>query len=172
MWSHRYLLLTLLSIGFGFGCQKPTAPPPATNLTSSGPTQAQPKLPTLKLYLGTQEIVAEIARTAVQLQTGMMFRKEMGENEGMLFVFPRPHQASFYMRNTLLPLAGAYIDSEGTILEIHAMKPLDETSITAGTDQVRFVLEMRDGWFDRHSISTGTVIRAQQGSLSQVFFGN
>ena len=171
MWAHRYLPLGLVWVWFGFGCQKPAVAPAAgTDPALGGPTQAQPRLPTLKLYLGTQEVVAEIARTPIQLQTGMMFRKEMGENEGMLFIFAQPHQASFYMRNTLLPLSGAYLDSDGAILEIHAMKPLDETSIPAATDQVRFVLEMREGWFDRHGIRTGTVVRAQQGSLLRVFF--
>ena len=89
----------------------------------------------------------------------------------MLFVFSRPRRASFYMRNTLLPLSCAYIGSDGTILEIHDMKPLDETPIVASTDQVQYVLEVNQGWFKRHGVSVGTVASTEKGPLRKIFFG-
>src|SRR5262245_26187096 len=79
------------------------------------PTRAQPKLTTMKLYVGAEIITAELAVTEVQVGTGMMFRTSMAESDGMLFVFARPHRTSFYMRNTTVPLTAAYIDPEGTI---------------------------------------------------------
>jgi uncharacterized membrane protein (UPF0127 family) len=133
--------------------------------------QPQAKLATIKLWIGPKEVIAEQAMTPTQIQTGMMFRKEMGENEGMLFVFAGTLQASFWMRNTLIPLTCAYIDSAGTILEIHDMKPLDETPIQAATDQVQYVLEMRQGWFQRNQIGVGTVMRTERGSLAETYFG-
>jgi len=90
--------------------------------------------------------------------------------EGMLFVFSQPHRAQFWMRNTLLPLSCAYIDSEGTILELHDMKPRDETPIPAASDQVQYVLEMNKGWFERHNVTPGMLINTERGSLSQTFF--
>jgi uncharacterized protein len=131
---------------------------------------AQPKLTTMKLWIGAQELSAELALTHTQVSTGMMHRKEMGTNEGMLFVFERPHRASFYMRNTLIPLSAAYIDGEGTILEIHDLKPLDETPVEANSDKVQYVLETPQGWFKRNSIAIGTVIRTERGSLQEAFF--
>lgn len=130
---------------------------------------AQPKLPTLKLFVGNQEIAAEAALTTTQIATGMMFRKEMGTNEGMLFVFGRPHRVSFYMKNTLIPLSAAYLDADGTILEIVDLKPLDETPIEAKSDQVVFVLEMNQGWFKRNKIGAGAVLRSEFGSLGEAF---
>ena len=124
----------------------------------------------MKLWLGSQEVVAELALSLPQIMTGMMFRKEMAENEGMLFVFGRAHRAAFYMRNTLIPLSGAYIDSQGTILEIHDMKPLDETPIEARTDNIQYVLEMKHGWFERNKVSTNSVIRTEFGSMPDTFF--
>jgi uncharacterized membrane protein (UPF0127 family) len=110
--------------------------------------------------------------TADQVQTGMMFRKEMGENEGMLFIFPQPMRTSFWMRNTLIPLSCAYIDSAGVILETHEMKPLDETPILAAPEsQVQYVLEMPGGWFARNNIGPGTVVRTERGSLADTYFG-
>ena len=95
----------------------------------------------------------------------------MAEDEAMLFVFPKPRRASFYMRNTILPLSCAYIGSDGAILEIHDMKPLDETPIVASTDQVQYVLEVNQGWFKRHGVSVGTVVSTEKGTLRKTFFG-
>lgn len=167
---YRYGIIWLLAGWLFLGCR------PAENLrlpdsAPPGPTQAQPKLPTVRLWLGTEEMVTEIARHPIEIQTGMMFREQMAENESMLFIFAFPHRAAFWMRNTVLPLSCAYLDSEGVILEIHDLKPRDETPIEAETDRVRYVLETRQGWFDRHKIKTGTVIRAEKGSLEDTFFG-
>jgi hypothetical protein len=129
---------------------------------------AQAKLPTIKLWLGNQELDAEVARTAMELQTGMMFRTNLAENEAMLFVFPRPHRASFYMRNTTLALTGAYIDPEGTVLELHEFKPLNETPVDAATDRVQYVLETRVGWFQRHQLGVGVVVRTPYGALHEL----
>jgi uncharacterized membrane protein (UPF0127 family) len=165
-----WLLSMLLSLGLAaVGCRKPSpavpAPDPAGHLN-----QAQPRLPAIKLWAGTNALTTEIARTQTQVMTGMMFRESMEENEAMLFVFPYPHQASFYMKNTLLPLSCAYLDNDGTILEIHDLQPQNETAVPAATDRIRFVLETKQGWFQRHQVNIGTVISTEHGSLLQTFF--
>jgi hypothetical protein len=166
------VVIAALALGWaaGTGCQRPDSTAAPASVRNEPPMRAQPKLATVKLWLGGEEMIAEVARTAGQIRTGMMFRAEMAENEGMIFVFPQPHQASFYMRNTILPLSCAYIDSQGAILEIHDMKPRDETPIPAATDRVRYVLETRQGWFERHGIGVGTVLRTEQGTLEETFF--
>ncbi len=168
-----YLIVSWLGLGLVSGCQKaaPSAPAAAPNIDNT-PTAAQTKLPTVKLWLGDQEMVAEIANSPRARETGMMFRKEMAENEGMLFVFQQPYRGSFYMRNTYLPLSGAYLDRDGVIQEIHDMKPLDETPIEASSDQIQFVLETRQGWFARHQVKVGSVVRTERGSLMETFFGH
>ena len=133
--------------------------------------QAQPKLRVIRLWLGTNELKAEVARSASEIATGMMHRTKMAENEAMLFVFFRPRRAAFYMRNTILPLSCAYIGSDGAILEIHDMKPLDETPIVASTDQVQYVLEVNQGWFKREGVNVGTVVSTEKGPLRKIFFG-
>ena len=154
----------------------PPSPEPANpnSLPLSNPAysnQDQPKLPVIRLWLGANELKAEVAQSASEIATGMMHRTKMAENEAMLFVFSRPRRASFYMRNTILPLSCAYIGSDGTILEIHDMKPLDETPIVASTDQVQYVLEVNQGWFRSHSVRIGTVVSTEKGTLRKIFFG-
>ena len=171
-----FIALLLASTGCNHQAEAPSSANPArTNAAPSAVPEAkkpQAKLQTMKLYLGPQEITAELAVTLPQITTGMMFRTNMAEMEGMLFVFGRPHQAQFWMRNTLLPLSCAYIDPEGTILELHDMKPLDETGIPARTDQIQYVLEMKQGWFQRNNVNTGAVVRTPRGTLQQTFFGH
>jgi len=133
--------------------------------------QAQPKLRTVNLWLGSNELATEIAASQTEIATGMMHRTEMAENEAMIFVFLRPFRASFYMRNTVLPLSCAYIDGNGEILEIRDMKPLDESPIVAASDQVQYVLEVNQGWFKRHNVQPGTIVSGEKGSLQKIFFG-
>ena len=141
------------------------SPRPPVPATIWSPTSAQARLPSVKLWLGSQELICEVAREPVQLATGMMFRTNMATNEAMLFLLPAPQQASFYMRNTLIPLSCAYMDEEGAILETHDMKPKDETPILSATSNIQFVLEVNQGWFEKKHIGPGTLVRTEKGTL-------
>ena len=122
------LLVALVPLA---GCTKTGSTPAASSGSETDPVQghllhAQPKLPTIKVWLGDQELIAEIARQPVEIATGMMFRTNMLENEAMLFVFPDIKSRSFYMRNCVVPLSAAYISPDGEILEIIQLQPHDE----------------------------------------------
>jgi uncharacterized membrane protein (UPF0127 family) len=153
----------------GVGCNKP-APAPAVN--PNLPTQAQPKLDTMKLWLGGGQIDAELALTPLEQQTGMMFRTQLPEQDGMLFVFQVPDRASFWMMNCPLPLSAAYIDPDGVIVEIHDLQPQNTNVVVAATDRIQFVLETSQGWFLRHNVNTGAVVRTEHGSLYETFLQN
>ncbi len=138
-------------------------------ISVSDPTEAQPKLQTVKLWIGAEQMDAEMCVTPRQIQTGMMFRKTMGDNDGMLFNLGYSEQAAFWMKNCFVPLSVAYIDPEGVIVEIHPLQPQDTNSVFSATNNVRFALETPQGWFDKHNIKPGTVIRSERGSLKQTF---
>ncbi len=132
---------------------------------------ALPKLPTVKLRLGEHELVAEIARKPVEIATGMMFRTNLNENEGMLFVFSAPGPKNFYGRNCLIPLSVAFIAPDGTLLQTTDLQPGDEKGVRSWSSNVQFVLEVRQGWFDRHGIRPGAVVITEKGTLLRTFFG-
>jgi uncharacterized protein len=115
------------------------------------------KLPAIKLNAGIHNIQAEVAQTPDQRSQGLMFRKDMGANEGMLFVFEQPAVQCFWMKNTHLPLSAAFIDDAGTVVNIADMRPLSEQS-HCSTKPVRFVLEMNQGWFAKRGIGPGAMI--------------
>jgi hypothetical protein len=131
---------------------------------AAGPAAAQagpqPKLPTVRLTAGMHVIQAEIAATPMQQQIGMMMRREMGANEGMLFVNAEPGVRCFWMRNTLIPLSAAFVGDDGTIVNIADMQPQTDDS-HCSTKPVRFVLEMRQGWFDKRGIKPGSRLRGK-----------
>jgi uncharacterized protein len=130
---------------------------------------AQPRLPTLKVWLGPHELTAEVARAPRERETGMMFRTNIAENEGMLFVFPRPGQVGFWMKNVPIPLSCAYIDPDGVILELHDLEPLKEETVNSRSYRIQYVLETARGWFERQGVGTGTVVRTERGTLQETF---
>jgi uncharacterized membrane protein (UPF0127 family) len=136
------------------------------------PTRAQPKLQTMKLYIGSQEMTAELALTTQQIRTGMMFRTSMDENGGMLFALPYTERASFWMKHCPYPLSAAYIDPEGIIQEIHDLEPFNTNAVVAASDNIRFVLETPRGWFEKHNIKPGVLIATERGPLLKTFFPN
>lgn len=155
------------------GCTKPAEQPrpaPEIDPLRGHLLHAQPKLPTIKVWLGDQELITEIARTPVQIATGMMFRTNMAENAAMFFVFRDAQPRSFYMRNCVVPLSAAYIAPDGTVLEVINLQPGDERGVESRSDNIQFVLEVPQGWFSRHNISPGAVVRTERGSLRETFF--
>jgi uncharacterized protein len=117
-------------------------------------------LPTTPITAGMRVIQAELAITPDQQQAGMMFRTEMGELEGMLFVNDSPGVRCFWMRNTLIPLSIAFIADDGTIVNVAEMQAKSDAS-HCSAKPVRFALEMRKGWFDKHGIKPGFQLRGK-----------
>jgi uncharacterized protein len=120
----------------------------------SGP---QPTLPTARLTAGMHIITAEFATTSQSRTVGMMFREKTAPNHGMLFVFETKAQECFWMSNTPLPLSIAFIEDDGTILQINDMAPKNET-LHCSQRPVRFALEMEQGWFARKGLAVGSKI--------------
>jgi uncharacterized protein len=116
--------------------------------------EAQMNLPHVKLSAGMHQIDAQVALTPEQREVGLMFRKEMPQHEGMLFVFERPSVQCFWMMNTLLPLSAAFVADGGTIVTLADMKPLT-TDSHCSDKPVRFVLEMNQGWFAKKGVKPG-----------------
>lgn len=163
------LLATLLAVT---GCQQSpaTASPEKADSAATPAGRPQPKLPTMKLWLGAHEISAELATTPKQHETGMMFRTNMGTMEGMLFIFQWPEQRAFWMKNTLVPLDVAYIDPAGIIREIHPLHPLNENPVPSETADIQYVLEMKQGWFAGQNVGVGMEIRTEKGTFRDTFF--
>ena len=121
-------------------------------------TWAQPTpqmdLPHVTMQAGMYRIDAQVAMNERQREIGLMFRTEMPQPEGMLFVFEQPAVQCFWMKNTVLPLTAAFVAEDGRIVNLADMKP-QTTDSHCSTEPVRFVLEMNQGWFARKGIKAG-----------------
>ncbi len=116
--------------------------------------QAQLNLPRTILSAGIHQIDAQVARTAEEHAIGLMFRKEMPPNEGMLFVFNAPSKQCFWMKNTLLALTAAFVADDGTVVNLEDMQA-NTTESHCSTKPVRYVLEVNQGWFTKKGIKAG-----------------
>jgi uncharacterized protein len=111
---------------------------------------------------GVQRFSVEVADTAAERAKGLMLRKHMPSSSGMLFVYPAPTHAVFWMKNTLIPLDMIFADSTGLVTSVHSNAIVeDETPIDGGTE-VKFVLEINAGLAKRMGISQGAQMRAEQ----------
>jgi len=120
-----------------------------------GPTASQsPQLPTVKLNFGIHLVTAELADNDASRMRGLMFRERLAPNHGMLFVFEARAVHCMWMRNTLIPLSVAFIDDDGSIVNIEDMQPKTETSHCAARP-VRYALEMDKGWFAQRGLKAG-----------------
>jgi uncharacterized membrane protein (UPF0127 family) len=115
----------------------------------------QLQLPRVTLSAGMHLINAQVAATPQQRAVGLMFRKEMPVNEGMLFTFEQASEQCFWMKNTLLPLTAAFVADDGTIVNLADMQPQSLES-HCSSKPVRFVLEMNQGWFDKRGLKAGS----------------
>lgn len=110
------------------------------------------------LTLGGHQVEVQLAITSAEKERGLMQRKSLGENEGMLFIYNQPRTMSFWMRNTHIPLDIGYFSDEGILLEIHPLFPHDEKLVGSHSDAVQYALEMNQGWFSTNGIRPGAGI--------------
>ena len=122
--------------------------------TSPVAAQQPQQLPMVSLSAGMHNVQAQVAASPDQRQIGLMYRREMPTNEGMLFVFEEASRQCFWMRNTLLPLSIAFVADDGTIVNLADMKPMTEDP-HCSSKPVRYALEMNAGWFAKHGIGPG-----------------
>lgn len=112
------------------------------------------QLPETSLQFGDEKLYVDIAATDRERQRGMMSRTELGESEGLLFIFPDAGKKCLWMRSTPLPLSAAFVDSEGYVLNIEKMQPESE-DIHCSEGNAKYAVETHQGWFERRGVNVG-----------------
>ena len=169
-WTVLLALSALLLACNGAGATSGSAPPPVQTETKQ-PARPRPQgSPQPELPKGVVEferaapraplsVQVEVASTDEQRQMGRMFREELGEFEGMLFIFPDERHNSFWMRNTLLPLDMFFIDSKWTVVGVvENAEPLTESPRQVD-GRSQYVLEVNAGFAKRHGFGAGAKLR-------------
>jgi len=144
---HFLLLFAAASFGLLTGCGNKAKPAPE-------PKSVQDHF---VVTVGGQAVQMQLALLPHEMQQGLMFRKSLGPEEGMIFLYDRPQQMSFWMRNTEIPLDIGYFDADGKLKEVYNLLPHDERPIQSlGLRQ--FALEMNQGWYRTHGLKAGDAI--------------
>lgn len=123
----------------------------------------RPAAGTAWVVFGADTVVAEVARTEEERADGLMYREELGEDRGMLFIFPDNVARSFWMQNTYIPLDIAFMDPSFRIVDIQQMEPMT-TDAHMSRGPAMYALEVNQGWFQAHGV--------QVGATARVTFGN
>jgi uncharacterized membrane protein (UPF0127 family) len=121
------------------------------------PVGADPLL-TYPLKIKGHSARVEVAVTEEEKRSGFMFRRSLGENSGMIFVYENEGRWAMWMKNTYVPLSVAFIDRSGRILNIEDMQPLTEDTHQAA-GPAKYALEMNQGWFAKRGIGQGDKVR-------------
>ena len=124
----------------------------------SGPgADAPPKLVSdwFAIKVGDRTVQMQLAINSAEMEYGLMGRRELGRDQGMLFVYGSPVRMSFWMHNTPLPLDIGFFSHEGELKEIYPMLPFDEATIRSRDERLQFALEMNQGWFHDNGVRPG-----------------
>lgn len=133
----------------------PEAAYPAPTIVIAAPEATVVPDAIVEIVIGEHRLEAEVVATPEKRSIGLMFRDDLPENRGMLFVFAGPYTGAFWMRNTRIPLSIAFISQERRILNIEDMQPFDEITQHAPQGAAFYALEVNQGWFAARGIRAG-----------------
>uniref|UniRef100_UPI004048A20E DUF192 domain-containing protein n=1 Tax=Mariniflexile sp. TaxID=1979402 RepID=UPI004048A20E len=148
------LILSVLAISLS-GCKEDKKAVKQTEVTF----KKEGELIIFKVADSTEiKLDIEIADTDFDIQTGLMYRESMQNNQGMLFVFDDVTERYFYMKNTKIPLDIIYLDANKTMVSFQKnAKPMDETSLPSNVP-AKYVLEVNAGLVDAWSLAVGDMV--------------
>lgn len=155
--------VSLLTLALG-GCAKggEGAPPPRAEAKTATAAEAQGANAWFPLTVGDKALRVQVVVTQDEQARGLMGRRDLGPDDGMVFVYPFPQQMSFWMRNTPTPLDIGFFREDGTLGEVYPMYPFDETPVRSSAADYTLALEVNQGWFAKHGLEPGAKIDHSQ----------
>lgn len=139
---------------------------PVAGCGDSGPKEAPAPLKSAADYFAIKvgvhpvrmQLAVEQPGNMRELNRGLMGRRDLAEDQGMIFVYRRADRMSFYMRNTPTPLDIGFFTKDGVLREVRQMFPFDETSVSSARKDIHYALEVNQGWFARHDVKPGATL--------------
>jgi len=105
--------------------------------------------------VGGHPVHMQLAVSEPEMEHGLMERRDLGHDEGMIFVYDTPRQMTFWMRNTPTPLDIGYFTPDGKLAETYSMFPFDDRTIASRSSEIQFALEMNQGWYNGSNLRSG-----------------
>jgi uncharacterized membrane protein (UPF0127 family) len=145
----------LLAVGLlGTGCgDKPAASPPPPSVAAA---LAKPISAWFPIKVGPETVRMQLAITDAEMEHGLMDRRDLEPDEGMIFIWPKVQKMRFWMHNTPTDLDIGYFTADGMLHEVYQMYKFDESSVSSQSDAIQFCLEMNLHWYSDHKVMPGT----------------
>jgi uncharacterized membrane protein (UPF0127 family) len=141
----------LVALSLVTGCGRSDAPPPVR------PESAAPKTVEdfFVISVGDKQVKMQLAVKPREMERGLMERRDLKADEGMLFIYPDTRRFSFWMRNTPTPLDIGFFTADGVLKEVYPLHPYDETPVQSRSEELKFALEVNQGWFAANGVKPG-----------------
>ncbi len=166
------LMVACTADGEGTGPGQPQRPAPTSDDPTAenyvGPTLPHARVILEDAYGGSHLVEVEVAASNASRQRGLMWRTELPEGKGMLFIFPQSQTNSFWMRNTLIPLDMAFISEGGEIVGIVANAQPKSLASRGVSTPSKYVLEVPGGWLEKLGVRPGSKVKLQGLSMIPV----
>lgn len=107
------------------------------------------------INVGGKTVRMQLAVRSAEMQRGLMERRDLGRDDGMIFVYEKPQRMSFWMHNTPTALDIGFFNPDGALEEVYPMYPFDETTVASRGERLQFALEMNQGWFRDNGVKPG-----------------
>jgi len=107
------------------------------------------------IKVGDRTVQMQLAVFPLEMQHGLMGRRDLGPDQGMIFIYQKPERMNFYMRNTPTPLDIGYFTGDGRLREVYPMYPFDERTVSSRSEAIQFSLEMNQGWYTANGVKPG-----------------
>lgn len=117
------------------------------------------------IKVGDKTVRMQLAVRPLEMQRGLMERRDLGRDDGMIFVYDKPQQMSFWMRNTPTPLDIGFFDASGVLQEVYPLHPYDERSVASRGSELKFALEVNQGWYRDNGVKPGA--KLDLGALAE-----
>lgn len=146
-----FVVLTVAVHGAGCAREPGDASAPKTPAVAAAKSVAD----YFPIKVGQVVVRMQLAVRPAEMQRGLMERRNLGADDGMIFVYERPQQMSFWMHNTPTPLDIGFFTRDGTLQEVYPLHPFDETSVASRSSELQFALEVNQGWFREKGVKPG-----------------
>jgi uncharacterized membrane protein (UPF0127 family) len=154
------LMLSLGLLALASGCKPQngtTSPPPASSRVDYTPDPAEKGKPTISMKIGSETFALEVAYSEPDQERGLMARRSMSANHGMIFVNTDEITRHFWMKNTLIPLDIVFLDRGGKVVSVKQMKPMD-LSDTSSEGPAMYAIELNKGDAARVGVKAGDML--------------
>ncbi len=145
------LVIALAAGGALGGCAKEKA----ANMLTAAATNPRTSADFFPIKVGEKVVRMQLAVRPGEMQRGLMERRDLGRDDGMIFVYDKPQQMSFWMRNTPTPLDIGFFNAAGVLEEVYPLYPFDENAVASRSGELQFALEMNQGWFKDNGVKPG-----------------